>query len=118
MGKLSRLIEPVVILAIKQHPDTHGYDLIQHIQKLAMTDSEIEPGAVYRMLRQLEANGMAVSTWDTSGHGPAKRCYSLTANGEEHLVEWAQLIEKRCQEMDAFLREFEETRKASAEKAG
>ena len=118
MGKLSRLIEPVVILAIKQHPNSHGYDLIQHVQKLAMTDSEIEPGAVYRMLRQLESAGMVVSTWDTSGHGPAKRCYSLTADGEEHLAEWAQLIEKRRQEMEGFLKEFEETRKPSAQKAG
>jgi poly-beta-hydroxybutyrate-responsive repressor len=118
MGKLSRLIEPVVILAIKQHPNTHGYDLIQHVQRLAMTDSEIEPGAVYRMLRQLENAGMVVSIWDTSGHGPAKRLYSLTTDGEEHLAEWAQLIGKRREEMDSFLRDFEEISRQSAGKAG
>jgi poly-beta-hydroxybutyrate-responsive repressor len=106
MGKLSRLIEPVVILALKQHPNTHGYELIQHVQKLAMTDSEIEPGAVYRTLRQLEMAGMVVSRWDTTGPGPAKRCYSLTKEGEQHLIEWAQLIEKRRSEMDRFLQEF------------
>lgn len=106
MGKLSRLIEPVVILALKQHPNTHGYDLIRHVGKLAMTDSEIEPGAVYRVLRQLENAGMVVSTWDTTGRGPARRCYSLTSEGEEHLNEWAVLIEKRRDEMDRFLHEY------------
>jgi len=111
MGKLSRLIEPVVILALKQHPNTHGYDLIQHIHELAMTDSEIEAGAVYRILRQLEDAGMAVSTWDTSGHGPAKRCYCLSKEGEEHLVEWVQVLEKRRQEMDRFFSEFKAIQK-------
>lgn len=107
MGKLSRLIEPVVILVLKQHPNTHGYDLIRYVEKLAMTDSEIEPGAVYRVLRQLEDAGMVVSTWDTTGHGPARRCYSLTSEGEQHLDEWAVLIEKRRDEMDRFLREYQ-----------
>ena len=106
-------------MAIKQHPNTHGYDLIQHVQKLAMTDSEIEPGAVYRMLRQLEANGMVVSSWELGSHGPARRCYSLTRDGEVHLTEWAQLIEKRRAEMDEFLRVFDETQKSpAARKAG
>lgn len=106
MGKLSRLIEPVVILALKQHPHTHGYDLIRHVEKLAMTDSEIEPGALYRVLRQLENAGMVVSTWDTTGHGPARRCYSLTSEGERHLDEWAVLLQKRRDEMDRFLHEY------------
>ncbi len=101
-------------MAIKQHPNTHGYDLIQHVQKLAMTDSEIEPGAVYRMLRQLEENGMVVSSWEFGSHGPARRCYSLTPEGEVHLTEWAQIIEKRRAEMDEFLREFEDAQKSSA----
>ena len=114
MGKLSRLIEPVVILAIKQHPGVHGYDLAHHIQRLAMTDSEIEAGAVYRILRQLESAGMVTSTWDTVGPGPARRCYSLTKEGVTHLLEWAQLIEKRRQEMDRFLGEFRLTQEPSS----
>lgn len=109
MGKLSRLVEPVVLLAVQQHPGGHGYDLIQHVHKLAMTDSEIEPGAVYRSLRQLENNGMVISTWDTTAPGPAKRLYAITEDGEIHLHEWAQLIAKRRQEMDKFLEEFHRT---------
>jgi poly-beta-hydroxybutyrate-responsive repressor len=118
MGKLSRLIEPVVILAIKEHPRVHGYELVHHAQKLAMTDSEIEAGAVYRALRQLENAGMVTSTWDTSGPGPARRRYSLTEEGETHLLEWAQLIEKRQQEMGRFLDEFRLTEEPAWHPAG
>lgn len=118
MGKLSRLIEPVVILALKQHPGAHGYDLAHYVQELAMTDSEIEPGAVYRMLRQLEDAGMVVSYWETSGSGPARRCYSLTEEGELHLAEWAELIKKRRQEMDRFLTAFERIRQSSNQEKG
>lgn len=113
MGKLSRLIEPVVMLAIKQHPGTHGYDLISRVQDLAMTDSEIEPGAVYRMLRQLEDAEMVESQWDTSKPGPARRRYTLTKDGDEHLGEWSQLITHRREEMDRFLSEFYATAKKS-----
>jgi len=110
MGKLSRLIEPVVLLLIRDNPGIHGYDLLAGLEKLAMTDSEMDAGAVYRTLRQLEANGMVVSNWDTSGNGPARRLYSLTPAGFEHLSDWALLIEKRKREMERFLSAFERRR--------
>ncbi|MDH7602899.1 MAG: helix-turn-helix transcriptional regulator [Armatimonadota bacterium] len=106
MGKLSRLIEPVVLLAIRNNPDIHGYQLLQEIENLAMTDSEVEPGAVYRTLRQLEAAGMVTSRWDTTANGPARRCYRLTDEGLQHLDDWAALIEKRRSEMERFLKVY------------
>lgn len=106
MGKLSRLIEPVVLLAIRDHPDIHGYQLASEIGKLAMTDSEMEPGAIYRTLRQLEDAGMVASRWDTTANGPARRCYRLTEEGLRHLDDWAALIEKRRSEMERFLRAY------------
>ncbi len=103
MGKLSRLIEPVVLLAIRNRPGTHGYHLMSEIERLAMTDSEVDAGALYRTLRQLEHAGMVTSTWDTASGGPARRCYTLTEEGVRHLDDWAALIEKRRSEMDRFL---------------
>ena len=103
MGRLSRLIEPVVLLAIRNRPGTYGYHLMSEIERLTMTDSDIDAGALYRTLRQLEAAGMVTSTWDTSSGGPARRCYTLTEDGIRHLGEWAALIEKRRAEMDRFL---------------
>ncbi|MGB9619417.1 MAG: helix-turn-helix transcriptional regulator [Armatimonadota bacterium] len=106
MGRLSRLIEPVVVLAIRNRPGTYGYHLMSEIERLAMTDSELDAGAVYRTLRQLEAMGMVTSTWDTSGGGPARRCYTLTDEGRRHLDDWAALIRKRRAEMDRFLEAY------------
>lgn len=107
MGKLSRLIEPVVLLAIRNHPGIHGYQLLGEIKKLAMTDSEVDAGAIYRTLRQLEDAGMVESHWDTSAGGPARRCYSLTQAGLQHLDDWAALIKKRRSEMERFLKAYE-----------
>ena len=48
------------------------------------------PG-VYRILRQLEKDGLVSSGWDTSKEGPARRLYSLTDAGRAlpHLNVWA-----------------------------
>ncbi|MGQ9454973.1 MAG: helix-turn-helix transcriptional regulator [Armatimonadota bacterium] len=107
MGKISRLIEPVVLLAIRNYPGIHGYQLLGEIKRLAMTDSELDAGAIYRTLRQLEEVGMVASYWDTSAGGPARRCYSLTQAGLQHLDDWAALIRKRRSEMDKFLEVYE-----------
>jgi DNA-binding PadR family transcriptional regulator len=47
---------------------------------------------VYRALRRLEANGRVTSSWDTSGSGPARRLYTLTPSGYEHLAEWVEVM--------------------------
>jgi poly-beta-hydroxybutyrate-responsive repressor len=106
MGKLSRLIEPVVLLVIRDNPDIHGYQLMNEMNKLVMTDSELDPGAIYRTLRVLEDAGMVVSHWDTTTAGPARRCYRLTEEGLQHLDDWAKLIEKRRSEMERFLKVY------------
>jgi DNA-binding PadR family transcriptional regulator len=87
MGNLYRFVEPVVLLLLKRKGRSYGYDLSADLQQHALTDAEIERGALYRTLRQLERNGNVKSAWDTEKAGPARRVYRLTAKGEQHLEE-------------------------------
>lgn len=106
MNKLSRLIEPVVLLVIRDNPGIHGYELLARMQNFNLTDSEVDAGAIYRVLRQLENREMVVSHWDTSGVGPARRLYSLTSEGRGHLAEWAELLERRRSDIGQFLESY------------
>jgi DNA-binding PadR family transcriptional regulator len=108
MGRLSRLIEPVVLLMIRNQPGIYGYDILAEADKLAMTDSEVDAGAVYRTLHTLEENGMVTSALDASKVGPTRRCYTLTQSGIEHLREWCELIDKRRREMEHFLEVYKD----------
>ena len=105
MGNLYRFVEPVVLLLLKKKRKSYGYDLSTDLQDHALTDAEIERGALYRTLRRLEANGNVKSEWDTDKTGPARRVYKLTAKGERHLEEWATVLEHVSKSMARFVKE-------------
>jgi DNA-binding PadR family transcriptional regulator len=113
MGNLYRFVEPVVLLLLKKKGRSYGYDLSGDLQEYALTDAEIERGALYRTLRRLETNGNVVSEWNVKENGPARRVYKLTAKGERHLDEWATVLEHVAKSMARFV---VETRKIRAGK--
>lgn len=104
MGNLYRFVEPVVLLLLKKKGHSYGYDLAGDLREHALTDAEIEKGALYRTLRQLEMNGNVASGWETDKGGPARRVYRLTAKGEEHLAEWATVLEHVSKSMARFVK--------------
>ena len=103
MGHLYRFVEPVVLLLLKKKGRSYGYDLLGSLSEYAFTDAEIERAALYRTLRRLQANGHVSSGWETERGGPARRVYALTARGEQHLREWAQVLTKVAASMDRFI---------------
>lgn len=104
MGNVSRFIEPVVLRILKEKKKSYGYEIAECLTQYALTDATIEGAALYRTLRTLEANGYVRSTWD-DGDGPARRNYSLTSAGHNHLRDWALLLGALGREMIAFHRE-------------
>ncbi len=104
MGNVYRFVEPVLLLMLKEKGHSYGYDLSGDIADYAFADAEIERAALYRTLRRLEKNGYVRSGWDVAEPGPARRVYSLTREGEIHLREWAQVLEKVAGSMSRFVR--------------
>lgn len=104
MGNVSRFIEPVVLRILNEKKRSYGYEIAESLPDYALTDATIEGAALYRTLRTLEANGHVSSTWE-AGDGPARRNYSLTRSGHEHLRDWAHLLETLGGAMIEFARE-------------
>lgn len=107
-GKMSRLIEPAVLYLLGTEAAAHGYDLLDEVNRLGLTETQVDPGAIYRTLRQLEAEGAVFSTWDTSGAGPARRNYELTDLGRARLASWVSVIARRAEAMQRFAAEAQE----------
>jgi DNA-binding PadR family transcriptional regulator len=105
MGNLYRFVEPVVLLLLLKKGRSYGYDLSSDLEEHALTDAEIERAALYRTLRQLEANGNVTSEWDTDRGGPARRVYKLTAQGRRHLDEWASVLDHVSKSMARFVKD-------------
>ena len=81
---------PYILLLLKGVP-VHGYELMQRLTSCGF--QTIDPGNIYRMLRQLEKEELVNSEWDTSSTGPAKRLYSVTEAGEKYLDRYANQLE-------------------------
>lgn len=91
LGKsLSRLSQPSILAALaKAGRPIHGYLIIQEMAEGPMFGGNApDPTGVYRVLKQMENNGLVTSAWDTSESGPAKRCYELTEEGRTCLRRW------------------------------
>jgi PadR family transcriptional regulator PadR len=72
-----------VALVILREQTSYGYELMERIEEFGF--KEINPGTMYRKLRQMEREGLCKSVWETSGSGPARRLYSVTVEGEAYL---------------------------------
>jgi PadR family transcriptional regulator PadR len=97
-------LQPFLLLSLQQW-QSHGYELMQ---RLAVFGFEaMDPGSVYRTLRQLERDGLVSSSWDTdSSQGPARRVYSLTDSGEAYLETWASALRGYQSMLDSFFQSY------------
>jgi PadR family transcriptional regulator PadR len=92
---------PVVLVTLREL-NSYGYDLME--RAAAFGFEAMNPGTVYRTLRQMEKEGLCKSRWETSRGGPARRVYSITAAGEAYLDFWAEALEQYRRNMDTFFR--------------
>lgn len=99
-----RMLEPVLLLLL-HHGPAHGYTFLEQLDEFGLAN--LNPSAVYRMLREMEAQGWVVSTWDEEqSQGPPRRVYSITALGDERLALWAQDLAESRTRIDHLLRAY------------
>jgi DNA-binding PadR family transcriptional regulator len=90
-GRIERLAEPAVLMLLAEGA-RHGYDLKDRVTTLVGDHAEV--GNLYRLLRQLELEGIVGSSWDTAASGPARRVYRITAVGRRLLDEWVEALRR------------------------
>jgi poly-beta-hydroxybutyrate-responsive repressor len=103
-------LAPTVLLLLRD-VSSYGYDLMKALSRFGF--AVMNPGPLYRMLRQMEKDGLVRSSWDTSGQGPARRIYAITEAGESYLRLWAGSLDLYRGMMDRFVRLY--TRQADRE---
>lgn len=92
-------LTPVALLTLREK-SSYGYELMDRIAEFGF--ETINPGTLYRALRQMEKEGLCESEWETSNGGPACRVYSVTEAGEAYLGSWAEGCKKYQKVLDAF----------------
>jgi len=92
---------PVLLLMLREW-NSYGYELMERMAAFGL--AAMNPGTVYRTLRQMEKDGIVSSSWDTSEAGPARRRYAITEAGEAYLKFWADSLEQYQKMMNTFFR--------------
>lgn len=92
---------PVILLSLREW-NSYGYELME--RTAAFGFETMNPGTLYRTLRQMEKDGVVESEWETSRGGPARRVYTITKAGEAYLDFWAEALEQYKRNMDSFFR--------------
>lgn len=110
-GGRRRWLEPFVLVLLAGG-EAHGYAMIGRLNDLGLAPAAIEPGQLYRTLRDLEAAGLVRSSWQMTATGAPRRAYGLTGCGRAALDDWATVMRERARLVEEFLARFERAKEA------
>ncbi len=105
-GQPKSWVQPFLLLSLDQW-QSHGYELIRRLTLFGF--ETVDPGGVYRTLRQLERDGLLESDWDTENGGPARRRYALTDAGRTYLDGWAGALRGYQHMLETFFSTYPDT---------
>ena len=100
--RFGRAAVSFVLIVLAEQP-SYGYEIRRRLEEFGYQRATSDPGALYRLLRELEAAGSISSTWDVAGTGPARRYYTLTERGRDELQSAAAHMRALKQRAERFL---------------
>ncbi len=92
-------LTPVALVVLREQP-SHGYELMERLEEFGF--EQIDPGTLYRTLRQMENEGLCKSELESPEGGQARRTYSITNDGEVYLTSWTEECKKYQLVLDSF----------------
>lgn len=92
LGAISRSDKPM-----------YGYQIAQEIETIGDDAILMKQGALYPVLRSLEASGLLDSQVEPSVSGPPRRYYRITKRGRRALDEWTEIWTQTKAFVDAIL---------------
>lgn len=104
VGLPRSFLRPILLLLLAEGP-SHGYDLLEQTVELGL--ERTDPGGLYRTLRAMEQEGLATSWWEPSESGPARRTYTLTAEGLDWLHASAGSLRQVVRDLHRYLDRYE-----------
>jgi PadR family transcriptional regulator len=99
-GRPKNWLVPVVLLSLREW-NSYGYELMGRARMFGF--GAMNPGTLYRTLRQMEKDGVVESSWETSrGAGASDVRYHRLRRA--YLGAWAKSLERYQQSMDDFFK--------------
>lgn len=82
-----------LILRLLYERPMHGYQLMEELEKRNFVlEDRLKPGAIYTILRRMEARNLVESEWERTDSGPDRRIYRVTSGGKESLKHGLEIM--------------------------
>ncbi|OGO00676.1 MAG: PadR family transcriptional regulator [Chloroflexi bacterium RBG_13_51_52] len=81
----------------------YGYQIAKLIEAQTEDVDIMKQGALYPVLRSLEATGLLESEVEPSVAGPPRRYYKITESGRQTLAKWIEIWQQTRELVDAVL---------------
>ncbi|MFA7560081.1 MAG: helix-turn-helix transcriptional regulator [Sphaerochaeta sp.] len=98
------------LLCVLQEESTHGYALLDHLERFELVETHIDISVLYRTLRAMEKATLVTSHWSESDLGPRKRIYSITEAGRSALGLWIEVLKSRKRLIEQIIQQYEKGR--------
>ena len=96
-------LTPVALVILREY-SSYGYELMERLEDFGF--EEIRAQTLYRILRQMENEGLCNSELEAPRGAPARRMYSITEDGEAYLAAWAEACKQYQNVMDCFYQAY------------
>ncbi|HLF11983.1 MAG TPA: PadR family transcriptional regulator [Gammaproteobacteria bacterium] len=95
----------LVLLSVlsRSRKPMYGYQIAKLLEENGSAVPMMKQGALYPVLRSLEAGGLLSSTVEPSVSGPPRRYYKITDEGRDALREWVKIWQETKKFADAIL---------------
>ena len=105
-NKTGRFVEACLLCLLKEEK-SYGYSLMDRLMEFGFEEDSINISIIYRRLRNMENEGLVVSSWVESDQGPKKRMYDITEVGVIELGNWILLLKDRKQRITSIIEKYE-----------
>lgn len=96
----------LVLLGVLNNAQTpmYGYQIAKMIEAQTRDIDIMKQGALYPVLRSLEATGLLQSEVEPSVSGPPRRYYRITEAGRKTLAKWVEIWDQTRQLVEAVVK--------------
>ncbi len=95
------------ILRILYEKPSHGYQIMEELQRITSDKYIPESGVVYTMLRRMEKKVLVTSEWKKKETGADRRVYTLTDMGKKTLKGGLEMVKNRRPLMDSLVQFYD-----------
>ena len=100
------LIQLLVLRILHEKP-SHGYQIMEELEKITSEKYIPEPGAIYTILRRMEERSLVTSEWEKKEAGADRRVYTITQAGLTVLREGLEMVKGRRPLMDNLVQFYD-----------